>query len=190
MYWRNERSCATPVVREGNPHHSHTALLRPDLLQSLSGPYKWDTGSGTRSPASCGSTDGDTSSSMFLRWFLPLLGALSTRADFFQFDSISNVSTYYFNYIYCNIWEGQCQPHQDDATQQGREMYACSGSQWTDCNNVLAIVPSLTLFTPVCVCVCQFRPETCGQVFPRTPSVWWISGTVAWASAVSLETAG
>ena len=57
---------------------------------------------------------------MILRWFLPLLWALPAEADFFQFDSISNVSTYYFNYIYCNLWEGECQPHQDDATMQGR----------------------------------------------------------------------
>ncbi|XP_026125028.1 torsin-3A [Carassius auratus] len=44
--------------------------------------------------------------------------AISADADLFQFDSISNVSSYYFNYIYCNIWEGDCQPHQDDATQE------------------------------------------------------------------------
>ncbi|XP_059359926.1 torsin-1A-like isoform X1 [Carassius carassius] len=44
--------------------------------------------------------------------------AISADADLFQFDSISNVSSYYFHYIYCNIWEGDCQPHQDDATQE------------------------------------------------------------------------
>lgn len=49
-----------------------------------------------------------------------LLLAVSAEADFFQFDSISNVSTYYFNYIYCNIWEGDCLPNQEDATQQGK----------------------------------------------------------------------
>lgn len=36
----------------------------------------------------------------------------------------------------------------------------------------------------------QFLPETFGQVFLRTTSACCISGTVAWASAVSLETAG
>lgn len=60
------------------------------------------------------------SSPMFVRGFLLVLWALSAEADFFQLDSISNVSTYYFNYIYCNIWEGECQPNQDDATQQGK----------------------------------------------------------------------
>lgn len=60
---------------------------------------------------------------MFVRWLLPALWALSAEADFFQFDSISNVSTYYFNYIYCNIWEGDCQPNQDDATQQGKRRF-------------------------------------------------------------------
>ncbi len=48
--------------------------------------------------------------------------SISADADFFQFDSISNVSTYYLNYIYCNIWDGDCQPHQDDATQQGKDI--------------------------------------------------------------------
>lgn len=58
---------------------------------------------------------------MFLFRFLPVFWAVSsTKADFFHFDSISNVSTYYFNYLYCNIWEGDCQPNQEDATQQGR----------------------------------------------------------------------
>lgn len=57
---------------------------------------------------------------MFSIVILLSLLAVSADADFFQFDSISNVSTYYFNYIYCNIWEGDCQPHQDDATQQGK----------------------------------------------------------------------
>lgn len=55
---------------------------------------------------------------MILLSLLPVIWAVSVKADFFQFDSISNVSTYYFNYIYCNIWEGECQPNQDDATQQ------------------------------------------------------------------------
>ncbi|KAK7136101.1 hypothetical protein R3I94_014683 [Phoxinus phoxinus] len=55
---------------------------------------------------------------MFSIVILLSLLAVSADADFFQLDSISNVSTYYFNYIYCNIWEGDCQPHQDDATQQ------------------------------------------------------------------------
>lgn len=55
-----------------------------------------------------------------MRWLLLVLWALSAEADFFQLDSISNVSTYYFNYFYCNIWEGDCQPHQDDASQQGK----------------------------------------------------------------------
>ncbi|KAJ8376482.1 hypothetical protein SKAU_G00070620 [Synaphobranchus kaupii] len=55
---------------------------------------------------------------MILLRLLPVIWAVSSKADFFQFDSISNVSTYYFNYIYCNIWEGECQPNQDDATQQ------------------------------------------------------------------------
>lgn len=55
-----------------------------------------------------------------MRWMLLVLWALSAEAEFFQLDSISNVSTYYFNYFYCNIWEGDCQPHQDDASQQGK----------------------------------------------------------------------
>lgn len=59
---------------------------------------------------------------MFWRWLLPALWALSAEADFFQLDSISNVSTYYFNYFYCNIWEGDCQPNQDDATEQGKSL--------------------------------------------------------------------
>ncbi|XP_058494139.1 torsin-3A isoform X2 [Solea solea] len=65
------------------------------------------------------SVPGAASSPMLVRWFLLLLGTLSTQADLFQFDSITNVSSYYFNYIYCNIWEGECQPSQDDASQQG-----------------------------------------------------------------------
>lgn len=64
---------------------------------------------------------------MLVRWLLPVLWALSAEADFFQFDSISNVSTYYFNYIYCNIWEGDCQPNQDDATQQGERLDSSTG---------------------------------------------------------------
>ncbi|XP_037324982.2 torsin-3A isoform X1 [Pungitius pungitius] len=70
---------------------------------------------------------GPSSSPMFVRWLLPVLLALSTEANFFQFGTISNVSTYYFNYIYCNIWEGECQPNQDDATQQAvptRDLWA------------------------------------------------------------------
>ncbi|XP_071011744.1 torsin-3A-like isoform X3 [Oncorhynchus clarkii lewisi] len=55
---------------------------------------------------------------MFFYPLLPIFWAVSAKADLFQFDSISNVSTYYFNYIYCNIWEGECQQNQDDATQQ------------------------------------------------------------------------
>lgn len=55
-----------------------------------------------------------------MRWLLLVLWALSAEADFFQLDSLSNVSTYYFNYFYCSIWEGDCQPHQDDASQQGK----------------------------------------------------------------------
>ncbi|XP_023677130.1 torsin-3A [Paramormyrops kingsleyae] len=55
---------------------------------------------------------------MMIFRFLPLFWAFSVKADFFQFETISNVSTYYFNYIYCNIWEGDCQPHQEDATQK------------------------------------------------------------------------
>lgn len=57
---------------------------------------------------------------MFSLVIVSSLLAVSANADFFQFESISNVSTYYFNYLYCNIWEGDCQPHQDDATQQGK----------------------------------------------------------------------
>ena len=58
---------------------------------------------------------------MILFSFVPFLWAVSANADFFQFDSISNASTYYFNYIYCNVWDGECQPNQEDATQQGKE---------------------------------------------------------------------
>ncbi|KAL1022438.1 hypothetical protein UPYG_G00027620 [Umbra pygmaea] len=62
---------------------------------------------------------------MFL-YVMPLFWAVSAKADFLQFESISNASTYYFNYIYCNIWEGDCQPNQDDATQQvpSRDLWA------------------------------------------------------------------
>ncbi|XP_028817263.1 torsin-3A [Denticeps clupeoides] len=49
---------------------------------------------------------------------LAALWAASARAHFFRFDSISNASAYYFYYVYCNIWEGECQPNQDDASQQ------------------------------------------------------------------------
>uniref|UniRef100_A0A3Q4HBU9 Torsin family 3, member A n=1 Tax=Neolamprologus brichardi TaxID=32507 RepID=A0A3Q4HBU9_NEOBR len=69
---------------------------------------------------------------MSARCFLLLLWAVSAQADFFHFDSISNVSTYYFNYIYCNIWEGECQPNQDDATQQ-----VIAVMVWTDRNGCL-----------------------------------------------------
>ena len=58
---------------------------------------------------------------MILFSFVPFIWAVSAKADFFQFDSISNASTYYFNYIYCNVWDGECQPNQEDATQQGKE---------------------------------------------------------------------
>ncbi|XP_062855071.1 torsin-3A [Trichomycterus rosablanca] len=47
-----------------------------------------------------------------------LVAALSVNAELFQFDSISNYSTYYLNYLYCHVWEGECQPNQDDVTQQ------------------------------------------------------------------------
>ncbi|XP_055020836.1 torsin-3A isoform X1 [Boleophthalmus pectinirostris] len=57
---------------------------------------------------------------MNLVLLLHLVCIRTANADFFNFDSISNVSTYYFNYFYCNIWEGECQPNQDDATQQGK----------------------------------------------------------------------
>lgn len=53
--------------------------------------------------------------------FFTALFAASVHADLFHFDSISNVSTYYFNYLYCHVWEGECQPNQDDATQQGMD---------------------------------------------------------------------
>lgn len=81
-------------------------------------------------PASCrnkikgseasGHRSGQTRCLTVMRWLLLVLWALSAEADFFQLDSISNVSSYYFNYFYCNIWEGDCQPHQDDASQQGK----------------------------------------------------------------------
>lgn len=80
---------------------------------------KWESRNGT----SCSVSFGPLHVSLFAmstRCFLLLLWAVSAQADFFHFDSISNVSTYYFNYIYCNIWEGECQPNQDDATQQGK----------------------------------------------------------------------
>ncbi|RXM31656.1 Torsin-3A [Acipenser ruthenus] len=58
---------------------------------------------------------------MILPLFLPLAWALSVNGEFgafFQLGSISNVSRYYWNYVYCNIWEGECQPHQDDSSVQ------------------------------------------------------------------------
>ncbi|KAL7828653.1 hypothetical protein SRHO_G00322870 [Serrasalmus rhombeus] len=55
---------------------------------------------------------------MIVSFILSALLAASVKADFFQFDSICNVSTYYFNYLYCHVWEGECQPNQDDANQQ------------------------------------------------------------------------
>lgn len=58
---------------------------------------------------------------MIVLAFFSALLAVSVNADLFHFDSISNVSTYYFNYLYCHVWEGECQPNQDDATQQGRD---------------------------------------------------------------------
>lgn len=58
---------------------------------------------------------------MIVSFILSAFLAVSVRAEFFHFDSISNASTYYFNYLYCHVWEGECQPNQDDATQQGRQ---------------------------------------------------------------------
>ncbi|XP_053092038.1 torsin-3A isoform X1 [Pangasianodon hypophthalmus] len=55
---------------------------------------------------------------MIVLVFFSALFAVSVNADLFHFDSISNASTYYFNYLYCHVWEGECQPNQDDATQQ------------------------------------------------------------------------
>lgn len=55
---------------------------------------------------------------MILVLLLHLVCFRTGGADLFNFDSISNVSTYYFNYFYCNIWEGECQPNQDDAALQ------------------------------------------------------------------------
>ncbi|XP_049581893.1 torsin-3A [Syngnathus scovelli] len=55
----------------------------------------------------------------FVSSLLPLLAlAVPAHTNFFQLGTLSNASSYYFNYIYCNIWEGDCQPHQDDASQQ------------------------------------------------------------------------
>lgn len=64
---------------------------------------------------------------MIVLAFLSALLAVPVKADLFHFDSISNVSTYYFNYLYCHVWEGECQPNQDDATQQGRERGSLKG---------------------------------------------------------------
>lgn len=96
----------------------HTSRLsRPPAHE-----HKWQRKPEPRCAVSLGSPRlGPASSPMSPRWLLPVLWALSAEADFFQLDSISNVSTYYFNYFYCNIWEGDCQPNQDDATQQGKK---------------------------------------------------------------------
>lgn len=58
---------------------------------------------------------------MIVLVFFSALLAVPVKADLFHFDSISNVSVYYFNYLYCHVWEGECHPNQDDATQQGRD---------------------------------------------------------------------
>lgn len=96
------------------PQSVQAARIRPVLINGRRKPGTVPQSRLDRLGLAC------SSSPMYVQWFLPLLGALIAEADFFQFDSISNVSTYYFNYIYCNIWEGDCQPNQDDATQQGR----------------------------------------------------------------------
>lgn len=94
----------------------------PTLSRPPAGWNKWERRTGTRCSVCRSDRLGPSASSspMLLRWLLSVLWALPAEADFFQLDSISNVSTYYFNYFYCNIWEGDCQPHQDDATQQGK----------------------------------------------------------------------
>ncbi|TSN76567.1 Calreticulin [Bagarius yarrelli] len=56
---------------------------------------------------------------------LPLDG-VEDRAFGCLLDCISNVSTYYFNYLYCHVWEGDCHPNHDDATQQ-----VPTGSMWS-----------------------------------------------------------
>ncbi|KAG2463732.1 TOR3A protein, partial [Polypterus senegalus] len=43
------------------------------------------------------------------------------EGDFFQLDSLSNMSRYYLNYVYCNIWEEECRSQQEDPTIQGLE---------------------------------------------------------------------
>ncbi|XP_060788088.1 torsin-3A [Neoarius graeffei] len=63
---------------------------------------------------------------MIVLVFFSALSAASVKGDLFHFDSISNVSTYYFNYLYCHVWEGECQPNQDDAAQQ-----VPTGSMWS-----------------------------------------------------------
>uniref|UniRef100_A0A8C6S4B1 Torsin family 3, member A n=1 Tax=Neogobius melanostomus TaxID=47308 RepID=A0A8C6S4B1_9GOBI len=55
---------------------------------------------------------------MILVLLLHLVCSRTVAADLFNFGSISNVSTYYFNYFYCNIWEGECQENQDDVALQ------------------------------------------------------------------------
>ncbi|XP_039623696.1 torsin-3A [Polypterus senegalus] len=55
---------------------------------------------------------------MLLPLFLPLIGALTVKGDFFQLDSLSNMSRYYLNYVYCNIWEEECRSQQEDPTIQ------------------------------------------------------------------------
>ncbi|XP_057697924.1 torsin-3A [Corythoichthys intestinalis] len=75
---------------------------------------------------------------MFARFVSPLLPllllAVPVHPQFIQLDTLSNVSSYYFNYVYCNIWEGECQPHQDDATQQvpTRDVWAGFTKDCTD----------------------------------------------------------
>lgn len=122
-----------PPPARGEPHNKRPSLASAgrrcrgrggvsQSKQAAGGPPrsdKWES----RNGASCSVSFGPLHVSLFAmsaRCFLLLLWAVSAQADFFHFDSISNVSTYYFNYIYCNIWEGECQPNQDDATQQGK----------------------------------------------------------------------
>lgn len=95
-----------------------------------------------------------------MRWWLLVLWALSAEADFFQLDSISNVSTYYFNYFYCNIWEGDCQPHQDDASQQGKR-----GAHHQKKHTKIIVFLACDIRVWL---VRQFLPETLGQAFLRT----------------------
>lgn len=121
---------------------------------------------------------------MLLRWLLCALCALSAEADFFQLDSISNVSTYYFNYFYCNIWEGDCQPNQDDATQQGNMAFRRAIRRARGSSSIFITVLFFFLY------MSQFLPGTSCQASLTTTLACCISGTVVWASAASLETAG